>query len=488
MSNGISLKDMLKSFEYTTTKSGPVVPARSATVKMMKGTLGPVGDQTDPEKWDRRKYENENLETGRNYLTISDIAKKIMTEATSSTSYEPMRLNLDGIDQDECSMNGHFIEGGQPITYNLRYPNARGEITVSLSLDGGESMTYDVPLDSDQFKGNFGQTIRLNARNLVLREKEKERQNDMTYGVGAIAMPGNNFNDTLGLAMSDTNNITAYESVDWKLQKLLEMCNEADAMFEADDFSADDFAAPSADAAPGGAAPAMPDTTGAAAPQNAGDVNGVTDGNGKGEDDVFFRDYCLENLTQAAWDNMAMIVSDALDEMMKTQSAGVKPSANEWYEGFAGVKQDTDENILEQFLSFDDYKALGDKKLPKKGLDEFAAALEGGKVDITKFKTDLGKWFPDVYNVDGTAMHDVAKEAASTIFPQDDTTGVGQGMDMNTNVDFGGYGEMGDMMDQSQQMFGNTDYGVDMSEDGSNSEEPGKDKTDLALDSMNNLF
>jgi hypothetical protein len=61
-------------------------------------------------------------------------------------------------------------------------------------------------------------------------------------------------------------------------------------------------------------------------------------------------------------------------------------------------------------------------------------------------------------------------------------------MDMNSNVDFGGYGEMGDMMDQSQQMFGNNDFGVDMSENGSKSEEPGKDKTDLALDSLDNLF
>jgi hypothetical protein len=37
-------------------------------------------------------------------------------------------------------------------------------------------------------------------------------------------------------------------------------------------------------------------------------------------------------------------------------------------------------------------------------------------------------------------------------------------------------------------MFGNNDFGVDMSENGSNSEEPGKDKTDLALGSLDNLF
>ena len=126
-----------------------------------------------------------------------------------------------------------------------------------------------------------------------------------------------------------------------------------------------------------------------------------------------------------------------------------------------------------------------------KGLRQFAHALEGGKVDITKFKTDLGKWFPEVYNTDGTAMHDVAKETAAMTFPQDDNTGVGQGLDQNAPVDFGGIGEMGDMMDNAQTMVGNDgnlDAGIDMSEDGSNAEDTGKDKTDLAIDSLDNLF
>ena len=46
MSKGVSLKDFSKAFEYTKTQSGPVVPARTTSVEMMKGTLGPVGDQT----------------------------------------------------------------------------------------------------------------------------------------------------------------------------------------------------------------------------------------------------------------------------------------------------------------------------------------------------------------------------------------------------------------------------------------------------------
>ena len=64
-------------------------------------------------------------------------------------------------------------------------------------------------------------------------------------------------------------------------------------------------------------------------------------------------------------------------------------------------------------------------------------------------------------------------------------------MDMNSTVDFGNYGDTADMMDKSIDMFGganNTDPGIDMSENGSASEEPGQDKTDLAINSLDNLF
>ena len=498
MSNGISLKDFTKAFEYTQTQSGPVKPARTTSVQMMKGTLGPVGDQTKKD-WDHRTYDNKSLLQKKNYLDLKDIGVKIMAEATSSTSYSPMRLNLAGMDMDKSSLNGSFVCDGVPVTINLKYPNTKGSISVELSLDDGNSTLYTVPLESDQFKGNFAQSIRQTARNLIARVKDEER-NEMMDGFGSVQVPGDNFNDTLGLSLGDTNNITRYECVDWKLHKLLGICQQAEAQFEAEDFGADDFAAPPEGAPAGGdtgAAPAPMDGT--EHPQDGGDINGVSGGNGKGDDTMEFREFCLPSdpdngsgLSQAAWDNMAQIVSDAINYINDNQAGGVKPSATEWYEGFPGVKNMIPDEILEQFLSFDDYKAL-DTSLPVKGLRQFAQALEGGKVDITKFKTDLGKWFPDVYNTDGTAMHDVAKETAAMTFPQDDQPGVGQGLDQNAPVDFGGVGEMGDMMDNAQSMFGpgsdgNLDAGIDMSEDGSNAEEPGKDKTEMAIDSLDNLF
>lgn len=508
MSNGISLKDFQKAFAYTKTESGPVKPARTTTVKMMKGTLGPVGDQTRKD-WDHRTYENKSLLMDRNYLSLKDIGIKIMTEATSSTSYSPMRLNLSGMDMDQASLNGEFSCNGVPVTINLKYPNAHNAISVELSLKGGRSMLYDVALDSDQFQGNFAQSIRENAKNLIQQENETSLD-DLSYGIGAVKTPGNDFNDTLGVANSDTNNITAYESVDWRLQKLLDVCNDTVAMFEArGDFGPDDFSAPpDGSTAPGATtdpnAPPVPNgADGTEHPQNAGDVNGVTDGNGDGDSMMEFREFVLPSdpdngsgLSQAAWDNLAQIVADAINYINDNQSGGVKPSATEWYEGFPGVKNMIPDEILEQFLSFDDYKAL-DTVLPIKGLQQFAHALEGGKVDVTKFKTDLGKWFPEVYNTDGTAMHDVAKEAAAMTFPEDDFAPAGNGgLDMDSTVNFGGAGEMGDLMDSAQEQFGpmggmdagEMNAGIDMSENGNAAEGGGKDKTDLAIESLDNLF
>lgn len=503
MSTGIPLKDFTKVFEYTKTQSGPVKPARTTSVKMMKGTLGPVGDQTK-QKWDHRTYENKSLLQKKNYLSLKDIGIKIMTEATSSTSYSPMRLNLSGMDMDKASLNGSFVCDGVPVTLNLKYPNTDGNISVELSLDDGNTTLYTVPLESDQFKGNFAQSIRQTARNLIKKVKDEER-NDMMDSFGSVKMPSNDFNDTLGLAIGDTNNITKYESVDWRLHKLLGVCQQAEAQFEAEDFGPDDFAAPGpgGDAglgAPGAGGPGMGGAPagmdGTEHPQNAGNVNGVNGGKGDGDNMMEFREFVLPSdpsngsgLSQAAWDNLAQIVSDAINYINDNQAGGVKPSATEWYEGFPGVKNMIPDEILEQFLSFDDYKAL-DTTLPLKGLQQFAHALEGGKVDVTKFKTDLGKWFPEVYNTDGTAMHDVAKETAAMTFPQDDKTGVGQGFDTEAPVDFGGIGEMGDMMDNAQAMAGtgNLDAGIDMSEDGSNAEKTGKDKTEMAIDSLDKVF
>lgn len=504
----VSLSDFTKTFQYVTTKSGPVVPARTTTVDMMKGTLPPVDDQTK-EKFDHRTYKNRNLEMKKNYLTLKDIGIKLMTEATSSTSSIPMRLNLNGMDMEQTSLNGTFACDGEMVTVNMKYPNKNDQISVDLTLNDGNSMLYQVSPESDQFKGNFAQSIRNTARNLILKDKNPSDMDEMLYGTSAIKMPGNNFNDTLGIANSDTNNITAYESVDWKLQKLLDVCNEAVAMFEADaaatqDFTASDFSAEGDTGATADPNSGMDNGMGAGAgtenPTNAGQVNGVSGGNGKGDIKVDFREFCLNGcpelgcsgLSQAAWDNMAHIVADGCADLTEHQTNGAKLSSKDWEQGFPGTKGMTPDELLDQFLAFEDYQTLDDT-LPGEGLKKFAQAMEDGNIDITKFKTDLGKWFPEKYNTDGTAMQNVAKSVAAMTFPADDQTGVGQGLDMNGTTDFDGFGGFNDtegMMDQANAMVGNdnTDPGIDMSEGGSSSEEPGKDKTDLGIESLDNLF
>ena len=501
----ISKKDLLGAMGYVTTTSGPVVPARSKKVETMKGTK-PVGDQTS-QKWDHRKYDNDSLLMNKNYLDLKDIGVKIMTEATTSTSYDPMRLNLTGMDMEDCSLNGKFMCDGQVVTFNIKYPNNNNKISVEVALESGDSNLYEVPLDSDQFKGNFAQSIRESARELINKVNNPADMDEMLYGVGKVqGVPSTSYNvadpfasQKLGLdtANADAMNFTAYESVDWKLHKLLDLCNVC-ALTEAEgeEFGPDDFAAPAGDMGGAGAPDPMAND-GTQAPASAGEVNGNAGGNGDGDDTMEFREYMLpadpdhgSGLTQAAWDNMASIVADGVAKLNNSSSGGVKPSSSEWLEGFPGVKNMTPDEILEQFLSFDDYKAL-DTTLPIEGLKQFAHAMEEDKLDINRFKTNLGKWFPEVYNTDGTAMHDVAKETAAMTFPQDDNTGLG-GIDPNGTMDFsGGFGDFGggnggstgDMMDAAND-FANGG-GIDLSENGQDENAP--DKTDLALDSLGNI-
>lgn len=496
MSKGVSLKDFRKTFEYTTTKSGPVTPARTASISMMKGTLGPVGDQTK-EDFDHRTYENKSLLSHKNYLSMKDIGMKFLTEATSTTRQNTgIRINLDGIDFNETSMHGEFDCDGQHVDMNMKYPNPDGEITVELALKNDTNTFIDVSPESDQFRVNFSQFIFQQARNLIAQNADQQRNNNI-YGGEVIKTPGNNFNDTLNLATNDPNSINTYESVDWRLHQLRNLC-EMCALNEADDFGAADFAAGGnkQDAGNGGGMtnPPPPAGDGTDAPQNAGQVNGVSDGNGKGEEKQEFAEYAEKAFSQAALDGLAQIVADGLSDMTENGSAGAKLSAKEWRDGFPGVDKMIASELVEQFLAFEEYKALGEQPLPVKGLQEMGKALEEGNIDVVKFNTNLGKWFPEVYNADGTAMHDTAKEAASTIFPADDQTGVGGGLAPDASVDLNNPGEMGDMMDNAQSQFGTaaknvTNPGVDMNETGETHGGSGEqDKTDFSLGGLGNIF
>ena len=92
---------------------------------MMKGTLGPVGDQTK-EDFDHRTYENKSLLGHKNYLSMKDIGIKFLTEATSTARQNTgIRINLDGIDFNETSMHGEFDCDGQHVDMNMKDPTPK---------------------------------------------------------------------------------------------------------------------------------------------------------------------------------------------------------------------------------------------------------------------------------------------------------------------------------------------------------------------------
>lgn len=496
----ISKKDLFGKLGYVSTQSGPVTPSRDKIIRTMKSGVKPVKDQTS-DYWDTRKYDNDSLASRRNWLNLRDIGIKVMTESTVGTSYSPMRLNLSGIDMADSNLNGTFQCDGHMVTVNMRYPNANNAISVELTLDTGDTNLYEVPIDSDQFQGNFAQAIRMSARDLIKSVEEPEDFDEMMSGERAISGVGNDFNDVLGVANMEPSAMVATESVDWRLQRLLNICLEAG---EGEDFGADDFSM-GTDAAPAGDGGMEMgdlgggDMGGGAAPEDAGAVNGNPEGNGNGDETLEFREFVLPSdpshgsgLTEAAWDNIAAITANALSRVTSKQYSGVKPDENEWYDGFPGTKFSSHDDLLEQFLSFDEYKAL-DTALPLDGLKQMAHYLEG-KLDINKFKTSLGRWFPDVYNTNGTAMHDIAKDVAGMSLPGDNT-----GLDMNSPVDmsgdFGGGDFGGGDLGGGDMMFDDTEGMMDMANDmagggidaSEGQDENGLDDTDIAVDALGQL-
>lgn len=488
-------KELLSKLGYVSTQSGKVVPAKSKVIAMMsKNAPKPVKDQMS-EKFDHRKYDNDSLLMGKNYLSLKDIGVKIMTEATSSTVASPIRLNLDGLVMDDTALKGQFKCLGHIVNISIEYPNANDKISIMLSVDGNSKTSlFEEPIDALQSQGNMSESIRRSAIDLIKNLDSADNLDDTLSGTGVVAGMGNNFDGRTDFQTASMmpSSLLQTESVDWQMQKLLNICLESALLedgedgedgAEGGDFGADDFAAPDAGGDMGGDMNADP---GSAPAGDAGSVNGNPESaNSDDNETMMLREFCLPTsnragLSHGAFDTMAKIAGEAMERAFGNSNNGFHPSGQEFTKGFVGVENMSEPEILDTFLSLDEYKALDMEPLPIEGLEQFARALED-KMDVSQIKNRLGEWFENVYNTDGVPLHNIDEETANMQLPGDDMTGVGQGIDLNAPIG-APTGDIGDMMDAADQMAGLGGPSANENGDDSN------DNTDFAVDSLDNLF
>lgn len=292
------LFEAIQGLSYVTTTSGPVVPAKSKQIEVMtKQILGPITKPQDNEKHDKRLYDkNPALTSSRPFMTIKDIYGKVihsLTEATSKTADHSMRLNLSSIDMEETHCKFIVNRHDTRVLVEMYYPNVNKNISIKLLTESGNSKLYEVSLDSDQFRMNFGYTILKSID--ALNEANGYSVTDDIENADIL--------DGMGTAMRDVNDTIIQpsamirESVDAGLSKLLKICNDA-AMFEAEgDAEGDEQAAGAGNfEAPAGEDPS--NINGMSGPdemvaQTPGSVNAENE-NPEADDMVNFRDALIK--------------------------------------------------------------------------------------------------------------------------------------------------------------------------------------------------
>lgn len=441
-----SLLKAMKDMYVVSTQSGPVVPSKAQTIKVLKDQiLDPVSAPQDRENWDRRTYDkNTSLLTGFN---VEDLYKKVVMEATSKTEYKGMRLNLQSIDMKRSHCKFVVERQGHETLIEIYYPNVNGNITAKLITDDHLSELYEVPLDSPQFQVNFGFTI--------LKSIDKLRKESGQYSVTDDLNTQQILNG-MGSAVYDVNQSNIQpgamlrESVDYNLAGLMNLCNAVlEAEGDGEDQMAGDGAgeqAPGAQAfnAPGGDQDPMAELADTA--NGPGDVNGTDD---KPNKTVNLRDALVNpastmpnedraqiinadgsnvNGEKSEVDNLAKMVSEML--VQRTADDGYKPKlgSNDIYNGFTGLKTESERSLWEKF--FEENETLGNLEVPTSKVKELHEYLQDpGVSELTydRFTHKLAELFPEAYN--GGKPKDDVMSVDDLSTPGDDIFSSGNGMD-----------------------------------------------------------
>lgn len=443
-----SLLKAMKDMYVVSTQSGPVVPSKAQTIKVLKDQiLDPVSAPQDREKWDRRTYDkNTSLLTGFN---VEDLYKKVVMEATSKTEYKGMRLNLQSIDMKRSHCKFVVDRQGHETLVEMYYPNVNGNITAKLITDDHLSELYEVPLDSPQFQVNFGFTILKSIDKLRTESGRYSVTNDLNTqqilnGMGSAVYDVNQSNIQPGAMLR--------ESVDYNLAGLMNLCNavieaEGDGAF--DDQTDGD---PSSEQAPGAQAFNAPGNDQdpmaalAAEADGPGDVNGTDEGKNK---TVNLRDALVDpastlpneersqlinadgsnvNGEKSEVDNLAKMVSEMLVQRKADEGYKPKLGSNDIYNGFTGLKNETERSLWEKF--FEENDTLGNLEVPVEKVEELHKYLQDpGVSELTydRFTHKLAELFPEAYN--GGKPKDDIMSVADVSTPGDDIFSSGTGAD-----------------------------------------------------------
>jgi hypothetical protein len=359
------------------------------------------------------------------YYTVQMVAQKALNEAYSgplaNSAPNAFRLALGSLVIDECHAAFSVNRNGVEARVELLYPNANKKITIKISVPGSDFMLYELALEDDAYRYNFGLTVVRLIDMAVSNASQKSNvmyDNPLAQGNQGGGVPSTDPMDTdPNLAASQMNNVgsassqAGFESIFRRDVALMQAFLEADATTPPEEdpamdpaggvgsFGEDDFAMSDpngADPMAGGVGGAggMPAATGIGAaggvnagmPDQAGSI-GIDDGDDESEN---FKDYAIENFTtepNGQFSVLANIVSDALSKQMQSSTQGVQLNPHQIMFGMTGINNRPANEIIDAFLKLypdldDEFKikdleVIGQKLEENPSADQFNQFLQG---------------------------------------------------------------------------------------------------------------
>src|SRR5574344_428074 len=451
---------LMKAFKEIRTTSGPVKPATSAVISTMKSFVTPVRGNPTKLDWEKEAERmNGSLLSKRNYLDITKITEKAVTESVSSTPASALRLDLHSIAMDGVHSKFSLTRKGYPVDVELMYPNADGKMSVRVTADGTEYSCYDIDVNSPQFTDNFGLSI-IKSVDEVLKKKSENGDGtaDMyEFGLGQTAGGSGPGYSQTGFGLGESVNVCKCKapsdgySLHPDLYALRDLCQ---AVVEADDAAP----APGADAfaAPAGGSPAPSPDPSAASAVNAGPDSSDAQGSDD-EPREDFKSWAKDHVTTSlggTLDKIAKIVSGCMSEDLKNSTKGIVYGSEELYNGTQGLKNEDFDSIIDAFLTYYD-KFAGEQKVSD--MEKLCDYIDNHDSDLHSFNSFVAGAFPDKYGIQAQSANTDALNLPDDPFgtnpidqslpqPSPEPQSAPSGDYMNTGI--------GGMMDQANGMSG----------------------------------
>lgn len=408
----IKRDDLLKALKNVKVDNGPKDNTKldkQALVKEFKEKFHPKISEVSPHLKEETPSEDVSNDVAnvlkfesqwKPRTSMKDLAKRVHVEAVSEVNKpNAFRLNIETLVLDKLHSKFKITRGPAFSIVEILYPNANNKISLKFQVEGVEDRIIEVGLEDEAYTRNFGIFI-IRVVDEMLKQKQaiNPSMDDLDAVNGVVGKTYTAPSTLSGeypiwesaMAMVEADEETEQKPEDPDTKAPTDFPNgvggegenapdaAGDVNAEGGDFNADDFSMekqPEGGSAPGDLGSALGGSDFGGGSDASPSVNKTEPGQQPGEaesapDFVKFRDK-TDWLNDSLITMQKLVASDASKKMQG--GSGVVLTSDEVLNGTAGIKGDTNYDIVDKFLKV--YPELDGVDIPLDMMDQIEDKL-----------------------------------------------------------------------------------------------------------------